>query len=188
MTQQAALAVAKRQQDEEGDDIRILETGVRVRLRPVAAFLISDATALIPDPDVPTWHNHDKERDEPNPNDPAYLKGLAEARHRRVQAANDTLVMFGVELLDGLPEDESWLKQLCWLEKRGKLDLSSYDLDDELDKEFLFKRYIALTSKDFQRIGRLTHLTTEDITDAEASFRGDGRRGTDPDAGAEEPA
>jgi len=156
-----------------------LSTGVRAYVRPVAASLIDEVTARIRDPDVPTWHNPDKDRDEPNPNDPAYLRGLEDANRQRGIAAIDALVMFGVDLVDGLPEDDSWLAKLRYLEKRGHLDLSSYDMDDQTDLEFLFKRFVAVASPDIALISMRSGVQGEAVAQAARSFRGDDTRAAD---------
>jgi len=117
------------------------------------------------------WHNPDKDRDEPNPNDPKYIAAKQEADRQRGIAAIDAVVMFGVELLDGVPDD-GWLGKLRYLEKRGLLDLESFDLDDPLDLEFLYKRYVAVSAQDIAYIMRTSGVREEDVEAAIRSFRG----------------
>jgi hypothetical protein len=149
-----------------------LSTGVRARIVPVGASLIDDVTAQVKDPPVPTFHNEDKGRDEENPNDPEYLRQMAEAQRARAVAALDAMVMFGLELTDGLPEDDKWLVKLQFLAKRGQLDLSGFDPDDPLDKEFLYKKYIATGTADLIRIGRTAGLSQGDVAEAVENFPG----------------
>lgn len=174
--QHPVVAVAKA---ELGEGIRVLSTGVRAHIRPVAATLIDEVTARIPDPDIPTWHNPDKDRDEPNPNDPTYQRELRAATRRRGLAAMDAMIMFGVELADGMPEDESWLARLRLMHKHNLVDLDGYDLDDPLEREFLYKRYIAVGAADLVAIGRMTGVSEEGIAAAAANFPGDAGRGAD---------
>ena len=143
---------------------------IRVRLVPVPPQLIDEVSNRIEDPEVPMWHNPDKDRDEPNPNDPAYKKAMDAAVRQRGLAAIDTMCMFGIELIDGLPDDELWLSKLRLMEKRGLLSLSSYDLDDPMDKEFLFKRYIAASNELTQAVMRVSGITPEEVAKAEQSF------------------
>lgn|SRR3990167_5855566 len=154
----------------ETTDIVTLSTGVRVCLRPVAATLLEDVTARVPEPSVPVWHNEEKGRDEPNPADPDYQRALTAAARSRGLAAIDALILFGVELVDPVPD--GWEKRLRLMERRGLLSLEGYDLGDEVDREFLFKRFVAIGNDDLVLIGRRSRLTPEDVADAASSFRG----------------
>lgn len=167
------VQVAKEMAAQNGSDqIRMLKTGVRVRLVPVSASLLSEVTSRIKDPDVPMWKNEDKGRVEPNPNDPTYLRQLDDAATERGIAAMDAMVMFGVDLVDGVPEDDSWLKKLKVMEKMGRLDFGAYDLEDEYDREFLYKRFVAIDNDTITMIAQLSSLTPESIAKAEDSFSG----------------
>lgn len=160
------------------DGITTLPNGVKVRINPVGAALISDVTSQIKDPEVPLWANYEKPdadgkpRMEPNPDDPHYQALLAEANQTRAIAMIDTLVMFGVELVDGVPDDDGWIRKLRFMEKRKMLDLSSYDLQDEFDREFLYKRYVIVDNNVVEAITNASGLTQEDIKHAEDQFRG----------------
>lgn len=156
-----------------------LSTGVRARIVPVAASLIEEVTRRIKDPDVPIWHDPERDKDIPNPDHPDYLRDLAEATRKRGQAAMEAMILFGVELIDGLPEDDGWLQRLRFLQKRELLDLSEYDLDDPLDLEFVYKRYVAVGSNDFVRIGRESGLSEDGIRTAGETFRRDQGGSTD---------
>jgi hypothetical protein len=175
--QKAAVEVAKEiAQEQPSSTIRTLTSGVRVRLATVSTALLDEVTNRIKDPDVPLWRNEDKGRDEPNPLDPKYVRDLAEANRQRGIAVMDALVMFGVELVDGIPSDDSWLTKLRYLEKRGQVDLSSYDLNDPFDLEFLYKRFIAVDNDTLTAISRLSSFTEEDVEKAENSFPRNKRR------------
>lgn len=172
MDSNPAIIVAKAQSGRERDVIT-LSTGIRARLVPVAASLVAEATSLVKDPEPPVWHNPDKDRDEPNPSDPAYLRTLSENQSRRALAGLDTLVLFGVELVDPLPDGDGWIKRLKLLERRGGLDLAGYDLDDPIDREFLYKKFVAVGSDDLAEIGKLSGISREAVKAAEDSFPGD---------------
>ncbi len=143
---------------------------IRVRLVPVPPQMIDEVSNRIKDPEVPVWHDPDKDRDAPNPLDPAYKKAMEEAVRQRGLAAIDTMCLFGIELIDGLPTDELWLSKLRLMEKRGLLSLSSYDLDDPMDKEFLFKRYVVANNEVIQAVTRVSGITPEEVAKAEQSF------------------
>jgi len=148
-----------------------LSTGIRAILKPVPASLMQSVASKIKDPKVPIKYNEEKGREEPDEFDTDYLEALNEANMRRAEASLDTMAMFGIELVDGLPEGDRWIKELRLMEKLGNIDLSNFDLEDEIDREFVYKRYIALGSDDLVKIGRLTGISQEDIESADKSFR-----------------
>lgn len=149
----------------------ILPTGDRALLKPVTASLIDAVTSRIKDPQPPMWYNKEYEREEPNLSHPDYLAGLEEANRQRGIAAMDAMVMFGVELIDGVPEDDTWLKKLRFMEKHGMIDLSGYNLDDPLDQEFLYKRYVAVDSEIITKISEVSGISPAEVAAAEDSFQ-----------------
>lgn len=164
-----AVKLAKEQKEE--NQIVMLSTGVRAILHSVSASLMQEVTSRIKEPKVPIIFNDEKGRKEEDPFDETYLQELAEVQHKRARASLDAMALFGIELVDGLPEDNKWIKKLQQLERLGYLDLSEFNLEDELDQEFVFKRYIALGSADLVRIGRMTGIRQEDIETAEDTFQ-----------------
>lgn len=165
---------------EEAGGLHTLTTGVEVYLRPVATSLLTDAQALIEDPEVPVVENPDKGRSEPNPHDPRYRKALGEAAQRRTQAMIDVLVLFGVDLAHGVPDNGAppeegggWLDKLKWLEELGHVSLERYDLRKALHLEFVYKRYVAVAAKDYELLTRICGLTPEAVAEAADSFQGD---------------
>lgn len=186
----AAVDVAKRKREEKKElgTIVTLSTGIRARIVPVAAHLIDEAMFEIKDPLVPK-QDLGKGRDEPNPLDPEYKQALSDAEHARGIAASDTLILVGVQLIDEIPEDGTWLKHLKFLEKLGHFKvLNKFDLEDELDREFVFKKYHAISTRDFTLIGNASGMSQEEIDLAVRGFQGDEGEPTDNESGAEEPA
>lgn len=159
-----------------GNEIVTTVTGVRLKLVPVSTALIEEVTSRIEEPPVPMWHNEAKNRDEPNPDDPTYLKAVEKVGRDRGIAVMDAMCMFGVELVDGMPEDASWLKKLLFMEKRGQVNLKNYDLEDPLDLEFLYKRYVVVDNEIIGRVSDISTLTPESIERAEGRFRGNKAR------------
>lgn len=146
--------------------------GVKIKVRPVSALLIQEITSRIKDPNPPMQPNPDKDgRMEENPFDPTYLDELKEATTQRALATSDTMVMFGLDLMNGLPKDETWLKKLRWLEKAGRLDLSNIDFDDPFEKEFAFKKFIAATNPTIMEVTRASGVSQADIDIATESFQ-----------------
>jgi len=147
--------------------------GVQLRVKPVSAMLLQEITSHIPDPQPPLLPNPDKDnRLEPNPFDPAYMSGLREAQSRRNLATSDALIMFGLELVDGLPKDETWLIKLKKLEKMGLIDLTGIDFDDPFEKEFAFKKFIAGTTPAIMEVTKASGVSQEDVDAAIATFPG----------------
>lgn len=153
------------------DGTLTLSTGYRVKIIPVAASLIDDVVSQIKDPPVPMWHNEDKNRDEPNPGDPDYLRKLTELDKKRALAGIEVLLVFGVEMLDPIPDDDTWLNKLTALQRKGLLNLDEYDLDNPEDKAFLFKKYIAVGVDDLTLISKISGLSKDDVVAATDSFQ-----------------
>jgi len=173
---------AKRLASGQGDNtIVTLSTGVVVRLKPVSSSLVEEMKAAHEMPPVPVVWIEAKEREEENPNDPRYIEAVEEVQRKRADAIFDALCTFGVELVDGLPEDEKWIKRLKLLERRGSLNLSGFDLNDDFDLEFLYKRYVAVAGTDLQLIGGLHGFRPMEVARARAMFLGD--EGGDTDRG-----
>jgi len=169
-TANATIEVAKSLEEGSGDTVT-LSTGVRAILRPVSASLIDEVTTSIKEPDIPIWHNEDKGRDEQNLSDPQYLRDMDTYERKRGIAAIDAMVMFGVELVDGLPEDDTWVKRLKFMEKRGLLDLTDFDADDNEACEFFYKRFIAVSNDDISQITAMSGVSKEDVDKAADKFQ-----------------
>jgi len=177
MSQKAVVGVAKRreQMSKQVQDDVILSTGYAAKLVPVSISIINEAQAAIPDPPVPVWHNEAKGTDEPNPDHPDYAKALNKAEELRSLAAIDAIIMFGVELVDGVPEDDKWLRLLALRAKMGltNVDLSIFDMDDPIERMYVFKKYIAVGAKDVVVLMQFAGVTEESISEASRSFRSD---------------
>jgi hypothetical protein len=168
MAEKAVIEVAREQ--EEQDDIWEVE-GYKIRVKAIPVAIISDVSNRIPDPEIPIWHDPEYDRDVQNPNDPAYLNKKEEVDRKRGEAMIDATVMFGIDLPDGVPPTEKWLPKLKFLEKRGQVDLSGYDLSDDLEKEFVFKKYIIASIALINYIQNMSSVTPEDIGEAGRPFR-----------------
>jgi hypothetical protein len=169
MTEKAAIETA-RELDEAQDEIFEVD-GFRFIPKAIPVAIISDVTNRIPEPDIPVWHNTEMERDEQNPNDPAYLKAKDEVDRKRGEAMIDATVMFGISLPDGVPPTDEWLPKLKFMEKRGQIDLSGYDLSDDLELEYVFKKYIIANISLINYIQNMSSVTPDDIGKAGRPFR-----------------
>jgi len=181
MTKKSVAAyVAAEQTKEPEDGIVVLSTGIRARIIPVASPLIDEINSRIPDPPVPVQVIDGQEH--ANPMHPEYRQAIVDASSKRTTAVLDAFVMFGVDLVDGVPEDDEWVKKIKFMEKRGAIDLSCYNMKDPIDREFVYKRFIAVSSKDTTKIGVASGVLSEDIDRAMESFQGDETRDTDLEA------
>lgn len=175
-TEVAEMPVVKAAEERpvsEADMVRVLSTGVRVRLKSVSASLIDEVRARIKDPVVPTVYDEEKDRELQNPNDPVYLKALEDADNARAHAATDAVIMFGVELADPMPKDDEWI---------SKLALMGIEVDtgNKFAREFAFKKYIAVGTPDLPLVFTASSpVTKEGIARAMAGFPGDEGRRTD---------
>lgn len=155
-----------------------LSSGYWVRIRPVSAHLIDSAQAMVATPDPPMVYIEEKGREEQNPSDPAYLRALERVDIERSLAATDAMILFGVELVneDGglfeLPPDSEWLDKLRLLERKGIISLSEYDLEDPLDKEFAFKKLVAVSSVDLPIVAMANGVQGIDVENALDTFPG----------------
>lgn len=174
-----AVQVAKSMRSSIPTEPVQLSTGYWAHIHPVSAPLIDEASARVPEPRPPIVFVDDKGREEPNPNDPDYLRELDRLDVERSMAAIDVMIMMGVELVneDGTPYeiDESgrWRKQLKLLEKMNRIDLARYDLTDPDELEFVFKKYIATATSDIPMISTFSGLDAGEIEEAVKTFRGD---------------
>lgn len=170
MTEKAAIETARELADESQDDLWEVE-GYLIRVKAIPVAIISDVTGRIPEPDVPVWRNPEYDRDEQNPNDPAYIRAKDEVDRKRGEAMIDATVMFGIDLPNGVPPTDEWLPKLKFMEKRGQVDLSGFDLNDPLELEFVFKRYIVANISLINYIQTMSSVTPEDIGKAGRPFR-----------------
>lgn len=161
----AVVVAEKMADDSEETKVITLSTGVKAILTPVSASLIDEVTARVKDPEVPMWMNEDKGREEPNPSDPRYLAELENAERERGKAAMDALVMFGVQLVDPIPEDNEWLSKLKFLGVVEDKELSP------MEREFAYKKYIAVSATDIGKITGMSGVASEELAQAEATFQ-----------------
>ena len=164
-----AVEAAKARQ--KRDEAVILSTGVKARFVPVASSLITDVVSAIKDPPIPVVFIEEKQREEENPNDPDYLRKMREATEKRNKVSLDTMILFGVDLVDDVPEDGRWVEKLRYMEKLGNLNIEDYDLSIPIEREFLYKRYIAVASDDIIEILKRSGISEADIAQAMKSFQ-----------------
>jgi hypothetical protein len=148
--------------EKESDDIVVLSTGVRARLRWVSPRMIMGVVSKIKYPRPPVFSKGDREIE--NPDHPDYKRDCAEVDQARGMAAFDAMAMFGIELADPIPEDRAWIAKL-------RLLGIEFDEDDPIAIEFNYKRHIALGAEDYALIGSRSGISQEAIRQAEETFQ-----------------
>jgi hypothetical protein len=161
------------------DEVTTLSTGVKAIVRPVPAYLVDKMVSEIKVPNPPKQFDEVKQREEENPFDPVYLKQIEDANREKGLVTMEAMIMWGIELVDGIPDPDEWLPRLEWMAKRSELDLSVYDLDDPLDLEFVYKAFIATSGVDLMMVTIKSGMQNEEVELAMRGFRGDEEPSTD---------
>ena len=172
---------------------QILSSGYAAILRPVSLALIQEAVRSVKEPEmiyeeVPSLENPEKMVKHPNPDHPEYKQRVERYEQDQVEATLDVLTMFGVDLVDGIPDPESdtWLARLKLAEKKGLVDLSLYDLNAPIELEFVFKRYKAVTKIDLEKLQQVSGITAQAYEAARDTFPGDPEWNADSPVPAQE--
>ncbi len=163
------VTTAARKARGESDE-QVLSTGVKVRLRPVSPSLIADISSSVKYPNVPRIVTEDG-RELENPNHPDYIRACEEVDNQRAGRVLEAIVMFAFDLVDGVPDD-GWDKKVRLMERMGSIDLKGLDLDDPVDREFAYKKYIAIGNEDITLAGGMAGIRGEDVAAATETFRG----------------
>lgn len=181
---EVAAEVAEESPALELQDEITLKNGIRLKLRSVPLFLVQEAASRIKEPEVPIVYNADKERDEENPDNPAYQEAVARVKNDRIEAGMDVMFLLGTELLhvpDGMfrPEDDAWLETL---EVLGLSDLVSSPSQKlrylQWLKFYAFDRGSDMSAV-YYIIGAKSGVVEEEVMKALESFRGgEGRNAT----------
>lgn len=135
---------AKLREKPVDDGIRTLSTGYRVKVGDISFFEIQEIATSLDYPPPPRIQDPDSDRVIENKDDPEYVRQCEAIDFKRGMLVLDA-ALIGVILVDGLPSDTEWLDMLKFKIKRGtvKTDLN---LDNEIEKEYAFKKYVAFKS------------------------------------------
>ena len=150
----------------DDDGITTLERGFRVKLSPVSITIIRDAMNRIPYPDVPKYYYEDREREIENPNHPDYLRAVSEVEDRRNDIAMDVILLFGVELLDEIADQSTWVPQLAYVG-------IEVDVDDPVQVRMAYLKYKVVDNEDWMRLRNLSGISEEAKAEALDLFPGD---------------
>ena len=159
-----AVTVATVGAGEDANKIYTLSTGIKARIKPVSAGLIQKVSSQIKDPKVPVFHDENKGRDIANPLHPDYVNAVQEAQVERAMAGNDALIMFGLELLDPIPDVSEWGPQLKFLG-------IEFDEDNPMELEFTYKKFLAVGTSDLMLIASSAGISGEAFQAAVDEFQ-----------------
>lgn len=159
-----------------------LSNGIVLEFRHVSPRAIRQAAQRVPEPEVPVVRVEAKGRDEPNPNDPAYIAAMAKYLEDVALAGQAVAFMLGVRPLEIPPDmhevdDDAWVDELAAVGIEARREPAPARLYDWLtlyaitSDEDLF----ACTALATQQVG----LTEGEVQSALASFRGRTGRYTD---------
>ena len=186
--EEAAAAVS-----EDGDKIDLTEVtlpnGVKLKLQKSPPFALQQAVANLEPPKVPIWKSP-KGRDEENPNDPDYIKALAQYQGQTGQAALNALFLFGVEVVS-VPSGMQTIEDTTWSDELAFLDMVVPDDPNSRVRKLMWLKVVAIAQEEYleevsNKLFALQGLSEEDIAAAIDSFRGGAaggsNNGSDPDA------
>lgn len=159
-----------------------LSNGIVLEFTHVPPQAVRRAMSAVKEPEVPTFHNDQKDRDEPNPMDPDYLRDLQTWIAATAEAGQAVAFMLGVKVLS-VPEDMLDVDDGEWIEEVEEVwkitcpdDNLMVPVSSPKERLLSWLRYYAITSDIdtyvttsicMQRIG----LTEEEVQAAVASFR-----------------
>lgn len=148
-------------------------SGYRVKLVPVAANVIREAQARIPDAITRTYTNSTDGKEYENPAHPEYIAEVKIVEEERTKAAMNVMVLFGMELLDPIPDDNGWLEK-CRFAKLITDDEYKEAISDDgkYMREMLFKTYVVSDFSVINQIASMSGVTQEMIAQARDTFQG----------------
>lgn len=151
-----------------------LSNGIVLKVKAMPPMLLNSVANSIPEPVVPKVYIEEKDREEENPNHPAYLKALQDRQTKIGIATNDLILYACTELKhlpEGLmgPEDDRWLTF-------AKMAGLTVDPKDSLQRYVAWLKCYALAtvddmSKAMQVPIMLAGVSEEEVQDAMDTFR-----------------
>jgi hypothetical protein len=151
-------------------EIVTLSNGYRVRFKPVSPNTVYTAVSKIEDPPIPMV-NHPDGPDRakvPNPDDPQYLRDLRKKALEREDAVQNVLYIFGMELVDPIPEDSEWIDRLVFA---GLVDAEDAESPTALQKDLWFKKFIVADNQAISMLTKSLGISEEGIRRKAAAFK-----------------
>lgn len=171
-----------------GDDMYVLKSGGRVRVRTIPSLTLERVKSSTPMPAIPVFVDDEGNKFD-NPADPDYIRACQEVEERRTADVLAVMMALGVELVDDGgniidPPDDGWEDDLGylgidWRESPvtgARLPDSANEKMKRTARKTAYLMYHVLTDpEDLQGIIATINLGAAEA-DAEASFQGNASR------------
>jgi hypothetical protein len=181
----AINTVAERKENE--GEVYTTHSGIKLRFRPVGTYNLSEVMAEIPDPTPPMFEHPNSGEMLPNYHHPEYAEALHKARLTRSAAASDTMLIFGVQWLDDIPEeDDQWIEDLI-LTNRIPPQENPEDIPLRMKQLWYLKYMTPDYMEIIKRIQAMSSNPTEEgVAQARSTFQRTQGRSEDRDRESEE--
>jgi hypothetical protein len=143
----AVTAAKKKESIVDADNIYTSKGGIRVRIHTINQLLIEEAVNELQEPKVPVIIDEDKGYTIENPDSPQYKRDMEAFERKQYMATLDAALLWGIELLDPIPDDDTWIKKLRFFSKRNpQVNIDQYDMDEPIEREFVYKKFVAINT------------------------------------------
>lgn len=147
-----------------------LSSGVKLEVKPISGIVLQRAQMVVPDAEVPKFFIQDQNRWVDNPHHPDYEQALRDAALAKAEVALHTLVRKACKVVDGLPEDDRWLRLILRYEAEDTL-LEKFNLAHPSDlRVFYILREAVRESEDIDKIVKASCLCEESVKEFLRSF------------------
>lgn len=168
------VAALARELDDGPPGTITLKNGIILKLKPVAPIAIREAAVRVQPPEVPLVYIEEKQREERNPADPAYLRAVDRYEADQVFRVADVLVLMGTKV-EFVPEGRSGPDDDDWIDLLDALDIS-VPRDNKYRRYLAWVRYYAIEDEEdigrvMAAIVRLSGVTEVEVDKAAKAFR-----------------
>ena len=161
------------------DGIFTLGNGVKLKLKKPSAVAAEgiQSRRLVEDaePKPPTVWIEDKQRDEPNPQDPIYKAAFLAWTQRTGMRVTETLLLTGTELEGELPDGIFGPDSVDFEDWVEALGVPLHFYASKYQRYLAWLKYYATTDDEFQEVStelvKLAGVSEEHIREAEETFR-----------------
>lgn len=165
-----------------------LQNGIVLSVRPIPPLLLTAVNDEFHIPDPPVVWLEDKGRNEPNPNDPNYLKEIQRLADAQDLAVENLTIAVGTDVKfvpEGFfkPEDEGWVEKIEFANKLVGIDIK-IEAEDKIKRYLQWLRFYAMESAmDISMVRNLPTMLAGiregEVDEVLDSFRRLPERGTD---------
>lgn len=125
--------------------------GLIFKLKKFPNMVIRDVVLKLPEPKIPTWFSPDKDREEPNPEDPKYKDEVREYNYKIAMTAINISLVLGTELV-AVAEGMSKPDQTEWSDPLVALNIEIPD--DKYNAYLSWVRWYALDEDELSDLHR----------------------------------